>query len=143
MSSITVDCNACKTANKFPLANLEQGQQCEKCAKPITDGVVIEMLPHHFLPLSRSRRPLILFMSGPNCSICKSFSDIFAKSAQKFSNKVRFAHAYLPKNKALVSKYKIKGVPTVALFKQGKLQAMVNGGMRPKELANFINNSLS
>ncbi|MGB0833072.1 MAG: thioredoxin domain-containing protein [Psychrobium sp.] len=143
MSSITLDCNFCKTPNKFPLVELDQSRQCNKCTKSITDGVVIEMLPHHFLPLSRSKRPLIIFMSGPNCSICKSFSETFAKSAQKFNKKVRFAHAYLPKHKALVSKYKIRGVPSIALFKQGKLQSIVNGGMRPKELTNFINNSLS
>jgi len=122
---------------------MEFSPTCKKCNSPLLDGVVIELLPHNFQPLSGSRTPLIIFMSGPNCKICKSFSEIFTSTVKQFNNKVRFSQAYLPNNKALVNKYKIRGVPTIALFKQGKLQAMVNGGMRKKELIQFINKTLS
>jgi thioredoxin 2 len=54
-----------------------------------------------------------------------------------------FAQAYLPKNKGLTSKYKIRGVPTVALFARGKLQAIVHGGMRKNELAQFIKKNIA
>lgn len=143
MNNLSINCNACGKANKFSLTDINSAQVCLHCRQSILDGVVIEMLPHHFVPLSKAKVPLLVFMSGPNCSICKSFFEIFTKSARSHSGKVRFAHAYLPKNKAFATKYKLRGVPTIALFKQGKLKGMVNGGMRPKELSQFIANSLS
>ena len=143
MSSMSVNCPSCKVTNRISTIDMEHTPMCNKCKKPLLDGVVIELLPHNFQPLSGSRTPLIVFMSGPNCSICKSFSEIFSGTAKQFDNKVRFAQAYLPNNRALTNKYKIRGVPTIALFKQGKLQGMVNGGMRKKELIQFINKTLS
>ncbi|WP_435273736.1 thioredoxin domain-containing protein [Psychrobium sp. nBUS_13] len=143
MSNFSVECSACASATKLSLSAINNKHECHHCRTPLLDGVVIEMLPHHFVPLSKAKVPLLVFMSGPNCSICKSFFEIFTKSARSHSGKVRFAHAYLPKNKAFATKYKLRGVPTIALFKQGKLKGMVNGGMRPKELSQFIANSLS
>lgn len=143
MTNLSINCGACGKPCKLSIPAINSDQRCLHCRKSLLDGVVIEMLPHHFLPLSKSKVPLVVFMSGPNCSICKSFYEIFSKSAKVHSGKVRFAHAYLPKNKAFATKYKLRGVPTIALFKQGKLKGMVNGGMRSKELAQFIANSLS
>jgi thioredoxin 2 len=142
MSSMSVNCPSCKATNRISVMSIDQSPTCSKCSKALLDGVVVELLPHNFQPLSGSQTPLIVFMSGPNCSICKSFSDIFSASAKQHANKVRFSQAYLPNNKALVSKYKIRGVPTIALFRRGKLQGMVNGGMKKNELAQFIKNTL-
>jgi len=143
MSSMSTNCPSCKLTNRINVMDIEQSPTCKKCRKPLLDGVVVELLPHNFQPLSSSRTPLIVFMSGPNCNICKSFGEIFSATAKQHTNKVRFAQAYLPNNKAFVNKYKIKGVPTIALFKQGKLQGMVNGGMRKNELSQFIKKTLS
>ena len=139
---MSVNCPSCQSTNRISVSEIERSPNCNKCRKPLLDGVVVELLPHNFVPLSHSTTPLIIFMSGPNCSICRSFSEIFSASAKQHQNKIRFSKAYLPNNKALVSKYKIRGVPTIALFRRGKLQGMVNGGMKKNELAKFIKETL-
>ena len=142
MSAVTFNCRHCKTANRFNSANLSQNQNCQQCNKPLLDGVVIELLPHNYQALSSAKLPLILFMSGPNCSICKSFSSIFASAAKQCRGKYRFAEAYLPSNKALANKFRLRGVPAIAVIKAGKTRGLVNGGMRSKELLSFIRDSL-
>lgn len=142
MSAVSINCSHCQSVNRINHQQLDDNHHCNKCRHSVLDGGVIELQSHNFLPLSSAKIPLVIFMSGPNCSICKTFSSIFAASSKQHTNKMRFAHAYLPKHKALVSKYKIRGVPAIAIFKRGKLQAMVNGGMRKNELANFIKKTL-
>ncbi|MEH6442753.1 MAG: thioredoxin domain-containing protein [Oceanospirillaceae bacterium] len=138
MSSVSFNCTKCKTTNRILLSDIEDAASCKKCNSELLDGVVIELLMHNFQALINSKKPLLVFMSGPNCSICKTFTPIFNTFAAQKNAKVRFAQAYLPKNKGLTNKYKIRGVPTVALFAKGKLQAIVHGGMRNNELAQFV-----
>jgi len=107
------------------------------------DGTVVQMLAHNFMPLTQADLPLVVFISGPNCSKCHSFATIFAAFAKSNGGKYYFSEAYLPNNKAIANKLKLRGVPAIAIFKRGKLQGLVNGGMRSNELAKFIKDSLN
>ncbi|NRA60887.1 MAG: hypothetical protein HRU25_08225 [Psychrobium sp.] len=143
MSAVTINCSGCNKSNRINSANITQQQRCQHCNKGMLDGVVIELLPHNYQALSGAKLPLIVFMSGPNCSICKSFSKIFASVAKQSEGKYRFGEAYLPKNSALANKFRLRGVPAIAVIKAGKVRGLVNGGMRQKELLDFIGESLN
>jgi thioredoxin 2 len=140
MSSVSFNCQKCKTTNRISGVDVESSAKCQKCQSALLEGNVIELLPHNFQALAMSKKPLLIFMSGPNCSKCKIFAPIFedvCTQLKKQSN-VWFAQAYLPKNKPLMSKYKIRGVPTLVLVHKGKLQQIVHGGLRKNELLQFI-----
>lgn len=141
MSSVSLNCPKCKTTNRTPLAEIERDVQCQKCRNSLLNGSVIELLPHNFQSLANAHIPLLIFMSGPNCSQCKIFEPIFTQACQQLAKtgaKVRFAKAYLPKNKGLMSKYKVRGVPTLVLVRKGKLQQIIHGGLRKNELLQLI-----
>lgn len=140
MSSVSFNCSKCKATNRVALAQMESDPQCQKCRGSLLNHV-IELLPHNFQPLANANTPLLIFMSGPNCSQCKVFEPIFTQACQqlgKSSTKIRFAKAYLPMNKGLMSKYKVRGVPTLVLIHKGKLQQIVHGGLRKSALLAFI-----
>ena len=142
MSSFSLNCPQCKHSNRIASHQLSDDLSCQSCHKPLIKGTVVQVLPHNFVPLSGDKKPLILFISGPNCGICKSFSTIFAGLAKHSAGKYYFGEAYLPNNKAIANKLKLRGVPAIAIFKQGKIRGLVNGGMRKNELLKFINDSL-
>ncbi|NRA83344.1 MAG: thioredoxin family protein [Gammaproteobacteria bacterium] len=41
----------------------------------------------------------------------------------------------------LAKRYRVRGVPSMVLLKKGKQQAFVNGGLRQKELLQWLNNN--
>jgi len=143
MSSININCPHCHKANRIASHQFKHEITCQYCNKNILKGVVSELLPHNFLPLTSAKQPLVLFISGPNCSKCKSFSMIFSAYAKQQNSELIFSEAYLPNNKALANKLKLRGVPAIAIFKNSKIRGLVNGGMRKGELTKFINDSLS
>lgn len=143
MASVNIQCSHCDSPNKISNVALTESVKCQRCDKTLTKGQVLTLLPHNFAPLTMTDLPLVVFVSGPNCHICKSFTRILSSYAKANANKYLFGEAYLPKNKPLANKLKIRGVPAIAIYRKGKLRGVLNGGARAKELTQFINDSLS
>ena len=66
---------------------------------------------------------------------------IVEQVAKQYIGKYRFASVYVPKNMPLAKRYRVRGVPSMVLLKKGKQQAFINGGLRQKELLQWINSN--
>jgi thioredoxin 2 len=99
---------------------------------------VIPVLPHNINAISKSKLPVLMYFWGANCSSCKTFMPIVEKVAKQCRGKYRFASVFVPKNVALAKRYRVRGIPSFVLLKKGKQQAFVNGGLRQKELLQWL-----
>jgi thioredoxin 1 len=73
------------------------------------------------------------------CQPCKVQSPILQEVARELGNKVRIIKIDVDKNPAVAARFQIQGVPTLALFKSGKLvwrQSGVTPGHVLREVIN-------
>lgn len=66
------------------------------------------------------------------CGPCKTLAPILKDTKSALGDKVKIVKIDVDKNQELSSKYQVKGVPTLILFKDGK-QLWRQSGVVPKE----------
>lgn len=65
------------------------------------------------------------------CGPCKSQLPIIKEVSKELSGKVKVIKIDIDKNKSLAHKYKVRSVPTLALFQYGKIK-WIEAGMKTK-----------
>lgn len=76
------------------------------------------------------------------CGPCKLQSPIIDKVAQAYSGKVRVAKVDVDAESDLADKYSIKSIPTLLVFKDGKLAARFEGLTEEAQLSAALENLL-
>lgn len=75
------------------------------------------------------------------CGPCKTMSPILKGVKDRLGDKVSIVKIDVDKNKSLATKYQVRGVPTLILFKKGKQVWRESGVFQKEQLLTIINNS--
>lgn len=86
--------------------------------------------------------PVVVDFSATWCGPCQMFAPIFEEGAKDFKNKVKFAKLDVDKGELTSTEFKVQGVPTIILFKKGKIIARTSGAMEKKELIKWVKENL-
>ncbi|NIH15438.1 thioredoxin TrxA [Serratia symbiotica] len=76
------------------------------------------------------------------CGPCKMITPILDEIAEEFSGKLTITKLNIDKNPATAPKYGIRGIPTLLLFKNGKVAATKVGALSKGQLKDFLNANL-
>jgi thioredoxin 1 len=68
----------------------------------------------------KSAQPFLLDFSAVWCGPCKVLAPIVEKLADEYKGKVRVGKLDIDESPGVASKFGIRGVPTVVVFKEGK-----------------------
>lgn len=85
----------------------------------------------NFQKLISGNKPVLIDFHATWCGPCKSLAPIIKDLAKEVHDKIRVVKIDIDKNKALAHKYKIRSVPTLAIFKNGKI-IWQEAGMKTK-----------
>ena len=66
----------------------------------------------------------------------------YKKAAQKFTDKVMFAELNTDRYKSTAAKYRVRGIPTLILFKNNKIVKRTTGSLSQKAIENFVKSGL-
>ncbi len=72
------------------------------------------------------------------CMPCKALAPTFEQVSQKYVNKVTFAKLNVDQNPNTASKYRIMSIPTLLLFKDGKVVDQITGLVPAKKIESAI-----
>ncbi|QJC31677.1 thioredoxin [Enterobacteriaceae endosymbiont of Donacia tomentosa] len=75
------------------------------------------------------------------CNPCKIFSSIFEEVSNNYKN-IIFAKLNIEKYKFIAQKYDIRSIPTVCLFKKGKIVDKIVGSINKIQLEKFLNKNV-
>lgn len=82
--------------------------------------------------------PVLVDFFGEWCGPCKMMNPILKEVKDNLKDKVSIIKIDVDKNQALAAKYKVRGVPTMLLFKKGKQVWRQSGVLQKDELINVI-----
>ena len=81
----------------------------------------------NFHKLINGEKPVLIDFHALWCGPCKTLAPIIKEVAQDFSGKVRVIKIDIDKNQTLAQRYQVRGVPTLALFKDGEIVWRASG----------------
>jgi thioredoxin 2 len=140
--TVIVVCEKCGTKNRVPAARIEEGPVCGKCRAPLDAGA--SSVP--FNVTDRSFENEIISFSGvvlvdcwaPWCGPCRMVAPVLDQLAKEYKGRVRIAKLNTDENPAISAKYSIQSIPTMLIFKGGKLADRLVGALPKQEIERHL-----
>jgi thioredoxin 1 len=93
----------------------------------------------NFTILINAEKPVLVDFFAEWCGPCKMMKPILEEVKKSISDKVNILKVDVDKNKHAAMQYQIQGVPTLILFKKGKILWRQSGVVDAKSLKNILN----
>lgn len=91
-----------------------------------------------FHELVNGEKPVLIDFHATWCQPCKTQSVIIKDVYPEVKDKVRIVKIDIDKNKALAQHYQVRGVPTLALFKDGQIVWRKSGVQTKPQLLKVV-----
>ena len=95
-----------------------------------------------FSNILKDEKPVLVDFFAEWCGPCKSMAPELKKFADTHKEKVRVLKVDIDKNRATAEQFSIQGVPTLILFKNGKVLWRQSGAMNAKQLSDIIKSKI-
>ncbi len=126
-----IACNKCGTKNRVDLRQAtEQIAKCGKCGAPLELRKAVETQTKPLIVtdstfqrdvIDGSDRPVLLDAWAPWCGPCRMVGPIMEQLAAESNGRYRIAKLNVDENPATAAQFQIQSIPTMLIFKNGKL----------------------
>jgi thioredoxin 2 len=133
-------CPTCGTENRVPEDKLARGLQpvCGRCKRRLpvegqpVDGKPVKVTDATFTTeVEHSPLPVVVDLWAPWCGPCRILEPVIEELAAQMAGRVRFAKLNVDENPATASRFDVRGIPTLVVFRDGReIDRMV--GVLPK-----------
>jgi len=90
----------------------------------------------------KSATPVLVDYWAEWCGPCKMIAPILEDVAKTYSGRLTVAKLDIDANPAVTTKYGIRGIPTLILFKDGQAHAQKVGALSRSQLTAFVDSNL-
>lgn len=96
----------------------------------------------NFNNLIHSDIPVLVDFYAEWCGPCKMQAPILKEVAREVGEKARIIKIDVDKNQELASRYQVRGVPTLMLFKQGAVRWKTSGVADKRQLVDILQKNM-
>jgi len=137
-------CPHCQTINNVPKKDEYKKANCGNCKKSLLENKILDADADNIDKIiNNSDIPIIIDFWAPWCGPCKSFAPVFSAVSKEFPLQALFVKVDTQQEQFLGSRFKIRSIPTLVIFKNAKETQRVSGAMDEESLKNFIQNHIS
>jgi thioredoxin 1 len=95
-----------------------------------------------FGDLINNKQPVLVDFHATWCGPCKMMATELQRFAQNNSGKLRVVKIDIDRNQKAAQQYNIQGVPTLILFKEGKVLWRQSGAMNAQQISEGVKSHL-
>jgi thioredoxin 1 len=118
-------------SNTLRLALQKPERSMSPSAKPVTDqSFETDVL--------KSSKPVLVDYWAEWCGPCRMIGPIIEESASRYADRMTVVKLNIDDNPATPTRYHVRGIPTLMLFKDGQLAATHVGSLSKGQLQAFV-----
>jgi thioredoxin 1 len=105
-------------------------------------GNVMELTSANFKATVDGGTPVLVDFWAPWCGPCRVIAPILEEVAKEFDGKARVAKVNVDESPDIASQFGVRGIPTLILFKEGKIQGQMVGVNPKSNIVSLLQKSL-
>ena len=105
-------------------------------------GLVHLTATNYLSKIRTSKVPVLVKFWAPWCKPCRKMTPEYKKAASTFKGKVLFTELNIATYKNIASRYRIRSIPTMILFKNAKIIKRSRGSLKQKGIEAFVRSAL-
>jgi len=142
MNPVIIQCPACGAKNRVPADKQHLLPKCGRCGRSLAgagSGTVMELDDLGFDRIVKeSALPVLVDFYSPTCGPCRMLAPVIDTIARNFAGRLLVAKLDTSRHQMAASRYQIRGVPTLLLFKNGSLVDQMVGAAPQAEIEQHI-----
>ncbi len=143
LDDLIIRCLKCGTKNRMPEERLNQKPLCGKCKEPLVIpsqnikpvDVTDDSFAREVLTVDES---VLVDCWAPWCGPCKTLAPVIDELATDYANGVKVTKLNVDENPVTASQYGIRSIPTLLLFREGKLVERLVGALPKEEIEKHL-----
>jgi thioredoxin 2 len=123
-------CPHCHGVNRLPEDRPAQDGKCGRCKNGLFQGQPVELDSDGFdTHVTREELPVLVDFWATWCGPCQAMAPVLAQTAQRLEPRLRVVKLETDRNPDIASRYGIRSIPTLILFRQGRELDRVSGAL--------------
>ncbi len=141
--AIQIVCAACGAVNRIPADKPAQQAKCGRCGAKLFTGQPVELNDALFPKfVQKTTIPVVVDFWAEWCGPCKMMAPEFAKAARELEPQAKFVKVNTERNQMTAMQYGIRSIPTLMIFREGKVVAQQAGAMPASQIVEWVKTHL-